>query len=206
ASSLNSGLNVLLLRFVIVSPVNFRGDDITSNQMAKLTMPLHEYLTMFKLETDLSPLRIDDFWQAYNKIPIVNPTQWKFHETVFEEAYYQILRHLSYELERPHSVLITFGFSFADEHLLSLVQRSLSNPSLTMYVSCFNSDELKWMQETFKEYPNVRFIYSDEKILDFNHFNDTQFTLNKPKSRPEEQNEQNEVAEPALAVAFGGNQ
>ncbi|WP_460885523.1 hypothetical protein, partial [Photobacterium alginatilyticum] len=33
---------VLLLRFVIVSPVNFRGDDITSNQVAKLTMPLHD--------------------------------------------------------------------------------------------------------------------------------------------------------------------
>ncbi|MDC9591506.1 SIR2 family protein [Xenorhabdus sp. XENO-10] len=95
-------------------------------------------LNVFAVETDLTKLRSEQFWHAYNKMPIVNPTKWKFHETVFEEAYYQILRHLSYELERPHSVLIAFGFSFADEHILSLVQRALSNPSLTMYVMCYD--------------------------------------------------------------------
>ncbi|MEX5485525.1 SIR2 family protein [Proteus mirabilis] len=43
----------------------------------------------------------DKFYSEYNKLPIVNPTKWKFHETVFEEHYYQMLRHLSYELENP---------------------------------------------------------------------------------------------------------
>ncbi|EPU3916305.1 SIR2 family protein [Aeromonas hydrophila] len=135
----------------------------------------------FELGTDLTPLNINDFWQSYNKIPIVNPTKWKFHETVFEEAYYQILRYLSYELERPNSVLVTFGFSFADEHILTLVQRSLSNPSLTMYVSCFNKPELEWMRDKFNGYPNVKFIYSDSEPLSFNHFNKTVFTLSRPK-------------------------
>ena len=45
--------------------------------------------------------QIDNFWQEYEKLPIVNPTKWKFHETVFEEHYYQMLRLLSYELEKP---------------------------------------------------------------------------------------------------------
>ncbi|WP_157672042.1 hypothetical protein [Cellvibrio sp. PSBB006] len=99
---------------------------------------------------DWSTLQADTFWEKYKEIPIVNPTKWKFHETVFEEAYYQILRHLSFELERPNSVLITFGFSFADEHILHLVQRSLSNPSLTVYVSCFNEGEKREMQNKFK--------------------------------------------------------
>lgn len=135
----------------------------------------------FELGTDLTPLNINDFWQSYNKIPIVNPTKWKFHETVFEEAYYQILRYLSYELERPNSVLVTFGFSFADEHILTLVQRSLSNPSLTMYVSCFNKPELEWMRDKFNGYPNVKFIYSDSEPLSFSHFNKTVFTLSRPK-------------------------
>ncbi|WP_460885535.1 hypothetical protein, partial [Photobacterium alginatilyticum] len=50
---------VLLLRFVIVSPVNFRGDDITSNQVAKLTMPLHllyeeAHKSTFIEESDMS--------------------------------------------------------------------------------------------------------------------------------------------------------
>lgn len=119
-----------------------------------------------------------DFWSKYEQIPIVNPTKWKFHETVFEEAYYQILRHLSFELERPNSVLITFGFSFADEHILHLVQRSLSNPTLTLYISCFNKDEKDEMKKKFKSYNNVKYICIDEDLT-FKRFNNRVFTLAK---------------------------
>ncbi len=108
----------------------------------------------------------------------IHPTKWKFYETVFEEAYYQILRHLSFELERPNTVLITFGFSFADEHILHLVQRSLSNPSLTVYVSCYNETEVSEMQEKFKGYKNVKYISIDED-LNFYRFNKYVFTLEK---------------------------
>ncbi|EPJ45427.1 MAG: hypothetical protein OFPII_27910 [Osedax symbiont Rs1] len=120
----------------------------------------------------------EDFWSKYNAIPIVNPTKWKFHETVFEEAYYQILRHLSFELERPNSVLITFGFSFADEHILRLVERSLSNPSLTVYISCFNEIEKTAMQAKFKGRNNVKYICLDVNLT-FEQFNTAVFTLNK---------------------------
>lgn len=127
---------------------------------------------------DWNVLQTDDFWEKYNQIPIVNPTKWKFHETVFEEAYYQILRHLSFELERPNSVLITFGFSFADEHILHLVQRSLSNPSLTVYISCYNNEEKREMQKKFKGYPNVKYISIDDDLT-FIRFNKRVFTLRK---------------------------
>jgi hypothetical protein len=120
----------------------------------------------------------EEFWDKYNQIPIVNPTKWKFHETVFEEAYYQILRHLSFELERPNAVLVTFGFSFADEHILHLVQRSLSNPSLTVYISCYNNDEKKEMKQKFKGYNNVKFIAIDDDLT-FQRFNKRVFTLTK---------------------------
>ncbi|PSV55694.1 SIR2 family protein [Photobacterium sp. GB-3] len=130
---------------------------------------------------DLSKLRADEFWSAYDKMPIVNPTKWKFHETVFEEAYYQILRHLSYELERPQSVLIAFGFSFADEHILNLVQRALSNPSMTMYVVCYSKSTKGWMEELFGQYPNVKYIFSEEHALDFKLLNDEYFTIIKPR-------------------------
>lgn len=120
----------------------------------------------------------DEFWSKYQQIPIVNPTKWKFHETVFEEAYYQILRHLSFELERPNAVLVTFGFSFADEHILHLVQRSLSNPTLTVYVSCYNEDEQREMKRKFKGYKNVKYICIDEDLT-FKRFNNRVFTLNK---------------------------
>lgn len=152
----------------------------------------------FLSSEDLSKLKIKEFWEKYESIPIVNPTKWKFHETVFEEAYYQILRHLSYELERPNSVLITFGFSFADEHILSLILRSLSNPSLTMYISCFDNAELNLMQDKFRDYPNVGYICSDESILNFTKFNDTKFTLNNYKHKPKQQNTVEPIPPPVL--------
>ncbi|MFQ1593082.1 hypothetical protein ACK4A3_03890 [Aeromonas veronii] len=154
----------------------------------------------FYIKENLTSLNVDAFWQKYNKIPIVNPTKWKFHETVFEEAYYQILRHLSYELERQNSVLVTFGFSFADEHILTLVQRSLSNPSLTMYVSCFNEWKLRWMKDKFNGYQNVKFIYSDSGFLNFRKFNSSIFTL-----VPQRKERGKEAAtQPNEAVELGG--
>lgn len=111
------------------------------------------------------------FWHSYNKLPIVNPTKWKFHETVFEEHYYQMLRLLSYSLEEQNSVLISFAFSFADEHIRNLVKRSLSNHSLQVFICCFNEKEHQIMQEFFGGYKNVILIHLEGKALDFNAFN-----------------------------------
>jgi hypothetical protein len=122
--------------------------------------------------------REKEFTEAYKKLPIVNPTKWKFHETVFEEHYYQMLRYLSYELERPNTVLISFGFSFADEHIFNLVKRSLANPFLQLFVFCFNDEEKKSLGEKFKAFNNVT-IFTDNSGLDFLKFNNDFFTLDK---------------------------
>lgn len=157
--------------------------------------PLSDYLASFEALVEDASKSLEDlyffddfelpedffdggFLNAYKNIPIVNPTKWKFHETVFEEAYYQILRHMSFELERPNTVLITFGFSFADEHILHLLQRSLSNPSLTIYVSCFNQNEKLSMQEKFRGYKNVKYITVEDGLI-FERFNAQVFTLKK---------------------------
>lgn len=117
------------------------------------------------------------FLEQYNQLPIVNPTKWKFYETVFEEHYYQMLRAMSYELEKPNTVFITFGFSFADEHILNLVKRSLSNPSLQLFVCCFNSGNVDAMQAKFNGHDNVQFITSESGNLDFEKFNVQTFSL-----------------------------
>lgn len=121
------------------------------------------------------------FCDEYNKLPIVNPTKWKFHETVFEEHYYQMLRLLSYELEKPNSILITFGFSFADEHILRLVQRSLSNPQLHTFICCYSDESANSMREEFKLWKNVEVIGPPEGLtMDFTNFNRYVFSL-KPE-------------------------
>ncbi len=117
----------------------------------------------------------ESFWSAYNKLPIVNPTKWKFHETVFEEHYYQMLRLLSYQLEEPNSVLISFAFSFADEHILNLVKRSLSNPKLQVFVCCYNDKEKIVMESRFNGYQNVKLIAFEDNDLDFSKFNESVF-------------------------------
>ncbi|WP_404840096.1 SIR2 family protein [Aeromonas media] len=129
--------------------------------------------------------QMDDFWGEYNKLPIVNPTKWKFHETVFEEHYYQMLRLLSYELEKPNSVLITFGFSFADEHVLRLVQRSLSNPQLQTFICSYSDESANSMREEFKLWKNVQVIGPPEGIkLDFTNLNKYVFSLKPEKYEP----------------------
>jgi SIR2-like domain len=133
----------------------------------------------------LSRKQMDNFWNDYNKLPIVNPTKWKFHETVFEEHYYQMLRLLSYELEKPNAILITFGFSFADEHILRLVQRSLSNPLLETFICCYSQGSASCLREEFKPWKNVNVIGPPDGVkLDFTNFNKYIFSLKAEKYEP----------------------
>jgi len=123
-------------------------------------------------EIDISDEKLQQFWSRYEQMPIVNPTKWKFHETVYEEHYYQMLRLLSYELEKPNAVLITFGFSFADEHILNLVMRSLSNPRLQVFVCCFNKGEQAVLAAKFKGHRSVKCLALDDGVMDFTGFNE----------------------------------
>ncbi|MBP2836794.1 SIR2 family protein [Dickeya zeae] len=118
----------------------------------------------------------NSFWEKYNSLPIVNPTKWKFHETVFEEHYYQMLRHMSYVLERKNSILIVFGFSFADEHIRNLIKRSLGNKTLTMFICCYSEHGYQEISPLFEGYRNVKFIKLNEK-MDFSKFNSDVFSI-----------------------------
>lgn len=96
---------------------------------------------------ELNAIEFEEFKEIYDTLPIVSPTKRKFHETVFQQHYYQMLRLLSFELERKNSVLIVFGFSFADEHILEIVRRSMVNPNLKIYIISFD----KKSQDSIKQ-------------------------------------------------------
>lgn len=107
-----------------------------------------------------------DFKTNYDSLAIVNPTKEKFSETVFQQHYYQSLRLLSYELEKPQTVLVCFGFSFQDEHILEIIKRSLSNPTLRVFVFCYNKKSKQNINSTIND-DRVTFIYpkqNDHKI------------------------------------------
>lgn len=77
---------------------------------------------------------------SLEQLQIVFPTKRKFQSTLIEEHYFNMLRLLSYELEKEQSALIVFGFSFYDEHISDIVQRSLNNPNLIVLIFCFQND------------------------------------------------------------------
>lgn len=80
--------------------------------------------------------------ESLEQLQIVLPTKRKFQSTLIEEHYFNMLRLLSYELEKEQSALIVFGFSFYDEHISDIVQRSLNNPNLIVLIFCFlDNDE-----------------------------------------------------------------
>ncbi|OMI25562.1 hypothetical protein BTA30_20905, partial [Bacillus swezeyi] len=89
-------------------------------------------------------------------LQIVLPTKKKFQTTLIEEHYFNMLRFLSYELEKEQSTLIVFGFSFYDEHIADIVQRSLNNPNLIVIVFCYQNGD--------KEKIITRFNFSNHSI------------------------------------------
>ena len=112
------------------------------------------------------------FAKILDDLTIVKPTKRKFSKTVMDEHYYQMLRIFSQELERKQSVLIAFGFSFSDEHIQSIIKRSLSNPNLLVYIFCYNESDIEKFAQMFGAFNNIQLIYRKDKDKgDFSFFN-----------------------------------
>lgn len=111
-------------------------------------------------EIDLDVAQVKKFFKVYENLPIINPNKWKFHDTVFDQHYYQLIRAFSYEMEKRDVVLVIFGFSFADEHLLDIFKRSMLNPSLQVIIICYNNKQKKDMRHIFEGYNNITYLPS----------------------------------------------
>ena len=114
------------------------------------------------------------FRKLINTFNIIWPTKEKFHNTVMNMNNYELLRIFSNELEKNQSLLIVFGFSFNDEHILEIVKRSLSNPTLLVYVFCYKSsdaDEIFRKFENCQNFNKIKFIYDDKDCFGLEKFN-----------------------------------
>lgn len=107
-----------------------------------------------------------------NQFLIVNPTKEKFSSTLTNKNYYELLRIFSNELEKENVLLIVFGFSFKDEHILDITKRSMLNPSLKILLFCYTEDELNRMRTLFdnSKNDNITFIYVKNSKLELEHF------------------------------------
>ena len=107
---------------------------------------------------------VDGFADKYDStLCIVNPAKRKFEETVLEQSYYDLLRIYANELDRNNALLLVFGFSFADEHILELTKRAIrSNPKLIVLISCHSCSATGKYSCMFPNADNVYFLAPDE--------------------------------------------
>jgi hypothetical protein len=119
--------------------------------------------------TKVSDGATDAFMDAYEKLLIiVNPTKEKFHHTLMNETYYELLRLYSNELEKENTTLFVMGFSFADEHIRDITIRAAnSNPTLVVHVVAYTSEARDQIQANFPSSKirnaNVKFIAPDQE-------------------------------------------
>ncbi|GBD80650.1 hypothetical protein TEHD10_1713 [Tetragenococcus halophilus subsp. halophilus] len=106
----------------------------------------------------IAKTEMGEFKALYDSLPIVSPTKRKFSETVFEQHYYQMLRMLSFELEKTKNILIVFGFSFADEHILEIVRRSMVNPHLKIYVIAYDKESKEKIEKALGKGTSIEFL------------------------------------------------
>lgn len=98
-----------------------------------------------------------------DRLQIIMPTKEKFKNTVFSNHHYSMIRYMKETLEKKDSVLLVFGFSFADEHLRTELKRAFTNPGLLIYIVCYKDSDkdniLSVLDYTDKTIPiNVSFI------------------------------------------------
>lgn len=141
-------------------------DNSKSENIDNFIIGLNEAVAEFRLDKG----KLEEFFSAYSKLPIINPDKYKFFATVSEQHYYQLIRSFSYELERKQSVLIVFGFSFADEHIRDIFERSLLNPELQVIMISYSKAGQDVLRSMFGGYKNITFLPDDfsSGVGDFN--------------------------------------
>ena len=120
--------------------------------------------------------------ELFKEFVLIFPEKNKFENTLYQEFYYQNLRQLSYELEKQNSILIIFGFSFADEHIAEIVKRACNNPTLNIYIFCYSLNTENEILNNLKleEFPNniKTILPEDNGNIDFNIFLKKLFEIN----------------------------
>jgi len=102
---------------------------------------------------------------------IILPTKKKFHETLLDRIYYNLLRIYANELDKENTLLIAEGISFEDEHILDITQKALRNPTLQLLVFCYEKDNVNSYEQKFGQYKNVDIVFDTQKVLGFSEFN-----------------------------------
>lgn len=99
---------------------------------------------------------------------LILPNMRKFHTTLMDRVYYDLLRLYANTLDRSNAVLFCFGFSFADEHILDITRRALRNPTAQLIVFAFDHTAANDYRGKFAKQRNAVVITPPTgKVIDF---------------------------------------
>lgn len=152
------------------SAINNKTSELVSVNLIKLHGSLYWYPNKDKIVFSDFKDRISrltdlincptEFVTYYEKnFLIVNPNEEKYNLTVLNSTYYDQIRLLSNELDKNNTLLIAFGFSFNDEHLKTVVDRALENPTLSLVVFAFDENAFESLEKKFGHINNVTILY-----------------------------------------------
>jgi hypothetical protein len=117
-----------------------------------------------------TPKQVKEFVDRY---AVVLPETKKFHTTLMDSTYYELLRIYANELDREGTLLVAFGFSFGDKHILDITRRALKNPTLKLVIFAFQAPDRDSFSKLFRDHNNVDIIEPGSLLrIDFPKFNE----------------------------------
>lgn len=104
---------------------------------------------------------------------LIMPNFKKFHQTLMERVYYDLLRLFSKCMEQENAVLMAFGFSFSDEHILDITKRALRNPTSQLIIFAYSHEDVSAYEAKFRRHRNVSVVApSSGAYINFTRLND----------------------------------
>lgn len=105
---------------------------------------------------------------ALSQRAVILPNMRKFESTLLDRVYFDLLRIYSNALDKENSLLIAFGFSFADDHILDITRRALRNPTAQLIILAFDEASANGFEAKFTAHRNVAVVTpSDGNFIDF---------------------------------------
>lgn len=90
-----------------------------------------------------------------NNMVMVFPSSDKFAQS-YQEPYFELFTKFQELIKRPNTLLISSGFSFADDHISKMVTQALkNNSSLKLLVTDYNIDPNRVWNEDKKQYTEI---------------------------------------------------
>jgi len=108
---------------------------------------------------------------ALKKRTLILPNLHKFSSTLLDRVYYDLLRFFTNSIEKENAILISFGFSFSDEHILDITRRALRNPTSQLIIFAYDAETVEKLLEKFMSQRNALIISpNDGENIDFQKF------------------------------------